>query len=1003
MIRSITVSIVFILLCVTAYSLNNDGITISKTAGGYDVQYNLPEYNSSIMTREGEQYIVLNINNYGITPAEGLPMLPQISFNLILSSSESYSPGFDISRQSKEEKYLFNKIFPTQAPWEKSKDLKDRPFTINRDYYATTGSINSPLVVISEPFIIAGVKAVTVSITPFNYDPKSGRLAVTRSARFKINLSAGLPYYNRVPESFRELFSSMFINFESLRFTPTNNYLIITPPEYETPMAPFASYKTAMGYNVLMVNTSVTGTTNTAILNYIQNRYNNLATRPEFILLVGDVDKIPEWVGIGTPDNPHTDLNYTLLEGSDAYADAFIGRFPVASPTHITNMINKIIFMEGSIGGLPKKNIFMASNDNYAITEGTHNFVIDSFFAPANYTNIKLYTHTYGATTQQLIDALNANQVFAIYSGHGSETSWADGPPLNQSHVNALTNTYFPFVYSFACLTGQLQYAECFGETWVRGPKGGSVYWGSSVTSYWDEDDILERRLYRAMFTDGLKRSAPMFVAGKYYLVQYYGSVTPTMRRYLEMYNCFGDPSMYQAAFGPVIAHTQLPNTENLSGPYAVNCIITPAGSNIDASKTKIFWTRGTIFSDSVQMTNTNGNNWTANIPGNGSPAVYRYYIKTCDMAGRVSVLPPDAPSGYFSFNAAPDLTPPMISHSQITNIGQPMWPVTVNAAVSDNLGIDSVWVDWYINTPAIMKHFRLPNTSGINYSAMFNSLNSDVAVGDSVFYVIKAKDNSSNHNTSQLPLAGYFKIGITAQAFTSFCKQTYLPIRDNQTGYDTLYVPQFGQIVDLNFKMESLTHTWDGDVTFTIKSPSGQEVTLSQNRGSSGDNFINTIFDDSAATPIANGTAPFTGTFKPEAVLNVFNGQEVHGNWILKVVDNASGDTGRVNSYCLNVIYNGIIGITNNQIPVKFSLSQNYPNPFNPVTKITYSVPKQTFVTIKVYDIIGREVTTLINGVKTAGYYDIEWNAMNYSSGVYFYRMNAGEFVDVKKMIVIK
>lgn len=1005
MIRSITNCIAAALLCILvtniSYSFNNDGVAISKTAGGYDVQYTLPGYNSNIVTREGEQYIVLNIDSYGITPAEGLPMLPQISFNLILNTTET-SPGFDITSQSTEEKYLSDKIFPAQAPWEKSKDLKDRPFTINRAYYAATGNINSPVVSISEPFIIAGVKAVRVTITPFNYDPSSGRLVITNTARFKINLASGHPFYTPVPESFSELFNALFVNSDVLRFTPTNNYLIITSPDFEAAMGAFVSYKSSMGYNVLMVNTGTTGTTNTAILNYIQNRYNNLSTRPEFILLAGDIDRVPEWTGIGS-DNPHTDLNYTLLEGGDAYADAFIGRFPAANTTHLTNMISKTIYMEGNIGSLTKKSIFMASTDNWDITEATHNFVIDSFFAPQGYTNVKLYTHTYGATTQQLIDALNANQLYAIYSGHGSTTSWADGPPLSASQVNALNNSWFPFVYSFACLTGQFQQSECFGETWVRGPKGGSVFWGSSVNSFWDEDDILERRLYRAKFTDGLKKTAPMFVMGKYYLVQHYGSVTTTMRRYLEMYNCMGDPSMYQAAFGPVITHTPLQNTENLAGPYVVNCVITPSGSNIDPAKTKIFWTRGTVFTDSVQMTNSGGNNWTASIPGNGSQAVYRYYIRTCDLLNRIAVLPGDAPTGYFTFAASPDQTPPMISHTQQGDIGKPMWPVTVSAVVTDNIGVDSVWVNWYINTPSNIKHFRLANTSGNTYTALFNSVNSEVNVGDSVFYCVNACDISSNHNLSRLPTAGYFKFGISSQAYTSFCRQTYVPVRDNQTNYDTLFVPEYGTIVDFNFKMESLIHSWDGDVTYSIKSPSGQEVTLSDNRGSSGDNFINTVFDDSAATPVSGGTAPFTGSFRPESPLTVFFGQEIHGNWVLSVNDNATGDTGRVNNYCLNILFNSIIGITNSQVPVMFSLSQNYPNPFNPVTKITYSVPKQQMVTIRVYDLLGREVTTLVNEIKTSGFYDIEWNAHNFASGVYLYRMEAGSFTDVKKMVIIK
>ncbi len=520
----------------------------------------------------------------------------------------------------------------------------------------------------------------------------------------------------RIRHHLAEYLQNVFVNYDSPRLTPTNNYLIITAPEYESTMAAFVTHKQNMGYNVTMVNTGITGTTNTAILAYLQNAYNNLSTRPEFVLLVGDVDKIPGWTGIGTPDNPYTDLNYEMLEGTDPYADVFLGRFSVASIAQLTNIITKSIYMENNINGLTKKNVFCASNDNYTVSEGTHNFVIDSFFGPAAYTNLKLYSHS-GATTQQLIDALNANQVFAIYSGHGDVTLWADGPPLNQTQVNALTNTWYPYVYAFSCLTGQFQSSECFAETWIRTAHGGALYWGSSVTSYWDEDDILERRLYRAMFTDHLVKTSPMFCQAKIYLVQYFGSVTAMMRRYLEMYNCFGDPSMYEAVYGPVIAHTCLPNTENLNGPYTVNCTITPAGSNIDPSKTRLFWTRGTAFADSVLMTNTSGNNWTANIPGNGSAATYRYYIKTADALNRVVTSPGGAPANYHSFQAMPDITKPVIVHTVHWVIApKHSWPATVTANVTDNIGLDSVWVSWYKNNPSTgYKHFKLLNTSGSN------------------------------------------------------------------------------------------------------------------------------------------------------------------------------------------------------------------------------------------------------------------------------------------------
>jgi Secretion system C-terminal sorting domain len=80
-----------------------------------------------------------------------------------------------------------------------------------------------------------------------------------------------------------------------------------------------------------------------------------------------------------------------------------------------------------------------------------------------------------------------------------------------------------------------------------------------------------------------------------------------------------------------------------------------------------------------------------------------------------------------------------------------------------------------------------------------------------------------------------------------------------------------------------------------------------------------------------------------------------------------------------------------------------NYPNPFNPTTTITYEIPKDGFVTLKVYDILGREVATLVNEFKTAGKYYVNFNAGNLASGMYFYRFKSGSYISTKKMMLLK
>jgi len=93
---------------------------------------------------------------------------------------------------------------------------------------------------------------------------------------------------------------------------------------------------------------------------------------------------------------------------------------------------------------------------------------------------------------------------------------------------------------------------------------------------------------------------------------------------------------------------------------------------------------------------------------------------------------------------------------------------------------------------------------------------------------------------------------------------------------------------------------------------------------------------------------------------------------------------------------------------PNKFSLYQNYPNPFNPVTRINYDLPIQGNVTITIHDILGRQIKTLVNQVQPAGHRSVIWNATNdydkpVGAGVYLYRISAGDFHSVKKMVLLK
>jgi subtilisin-like proprotein convertase family protein len=175
----------------------------------------------------------------------------------------------------------------------------------------------------------------------------------------------------------------------------------------------------------------------------------------------------------------------------------------------------------------------------------------------------------------------------------------------------------------------------------------------------------------------------------------------------------------------------------------------------------------------------------------------------------------------------------------------------------------------------------------------------------------------------------------------------------------------------------------------------------------SSGQNFINTVLDDYALNIINSAIPPFNGLYKPYNPLSPFLGSDLNGEWVLTIEDNNGANNGLLKSWGL-VFNKGELTSVDNQIvnstPDNFILYQNYPNPFNPSTTISWQSPVGSCQTIKLFDVLGREIETIVEGYFDAGLHSSSF-IVNSSlpSGVYFYQLKAGEYVNTKKMILIK
>jgi hypothetical protein len=125
-------------------------------------------------------------------------------------------------------------------------------------------------------------------------------------------------------------------------------------------------------------------------------------------------------------------------------------------------------------------------------------------------------------------------------------------------------------------------------------------------------------------------------------------------------------------------------------------------------------------------------------------------------------------------------------------------------------------------------------------------------------------------------------------------------------------------------------------------------------------------------------------------------------GNFYTFAVDGGGNYPDTASEYFINVTTTQVEE-TSSETPITYSLGQNYPNPFNPDTKIRFAIAKKSFVSLKVYDLLGREIAVLVNSEYLSGNYEVPFVGASLASGIYFYRIQAGLFTDTKKLILLK
>ena len=463
-------------------------------------------------------------------------------------------------------------IEPSKGNLTRDIDPSTFPYTYGKPYQ-TDEWYPSNFVFMREPYIMRSLRGQTVVLQPIQYNPIQRTMRIYTHIKISIlvnGLSQNNPLTRRPANGgsreFEHMYKDHFINY------PTDDrydvlgeqgpMLIISYGDFMDEMQTFVDWKNYKGIPTEMVDIADIGDVDD-MAQLVEDQYyeNGIA----FVLLVGDIDQI-ETIrrSDGAGSNSPSDNSLTFVAGNDFYPDLIIGRFSAETGEQVETMINRTIGYEmdpDPAADWYKKGSGFASN------QGPGD---DGEYDDEHLDNIRelLLAYTYievdqiydpDGTVAQGEAAINEGRSIVNYTGHGSNGSWGNGCPMNNTNVNGLVNTgMWPFIWSVACVNGEFNVGTCFAETWLRAtdsdgnPTGAIATLMSTVNQAWNppmdgQDEM--NAIFVESYSDNIKRTfGGLSFNGMNQMNDSYGSQGYDETCY---WTIFGDPSVVMRSDTP--------------------------------------------------------------------------------------------------------------------------------------------------------------------------------------------------------------------------------------------------------------------------------------------------------------------------------------------------------------------------------------------------------------------------------------------------------------------
>ena len=473
----------------------------------------------------------------GIMYQKGFPEIPVIRIMVDVDDNSDIEINFS---KNKAQSFFKSKIsiVPSQESIPKIKGSK-ASFYQNLSAYKINSIFPLKDYEIKNVGSIKGVSRKLITLYPFKYNPLSSSYNLIDEFQVRVHKSVNKEVDENIQEMFVFVVGSEFKN--------------------NLKLEQYMDFKRSIGYatRVLVVGEDVKTDDDirSKLKEFLQNEKYNL----KYAILIGDLEHVPSHKGRYI--NGVTDHYYRAIDTNDYLddlngPDIGVGRLTVKNNSELDIVVDK--FLKYQMGNFKSEDwlgrvSFIATNDRWQIAEGSHNFAINSYMNDFGYKGHfpqenmgggdQLYAITHKVSDKQVVDSMGQGRAIINYSGHGGRDSWA-GPRVSQRNVRDMSHPdAIPFVVSNACITGDFRRSEAFAETWLKAPSGAILFWGSMDSSYWDEDDILERNMYHAIYRDNKWDFSSITQYALSEVYRHWGGENRS-NYYWETYVVFGDPSI---------------------------------------------------------------------------------------------------------------------------------------------------------------------------------------------------------------------------------------------------------------------------------------------------------------------------------------------------------------------------------------------------------------------------------------------------------------------------